>query len=86
MFKDDEFTRIPIRIQVALNRYLTSHIRPGHFLTAVLENNLVDAMSRADEECLTTLRDLVIFIYNEVPSKCWGSPEKVKKWINFETT
>lgn len=53
----------------------------GDFLRAVLENNLVDAVCRADHQNRDVLRELCLFIYNELPSQCWHSKEKVDAWI-----
>jgi len=52
----------------------------GDFLTAVLENNLKEAVLRADRENLLEIHTIVMFCYNELPGPCWGSPEKVKEW------
>jgi len=51
----------------------------GGFLTAVVENDL-SAVVKADPRSLSALPDLVRFVYCNLPSKCWGSPAKVKKW------
>ena len=53
----------------------------GDFLTAVLQNNLVEAIGRADEENQRDIVEIVGYLYWEIPSSCWGSPEKVAKWI-----
>jgi len=52
----------------------------GSFLTAVLSNNLTQACGRADDSNLRALPDIVRYCYNELPSDCWGSPEKVEAW------
>ena len=53
---------------------------PGDFLTAVLKNDLKEAIARADDINRDRLRNYVQFLYNEAPNQCWGSPEKVKAW------
>jgi hypothetical protein len=55
--------------------------RDRGFLRAVLENNLKEAAVRADDEAQACLVDIVLFIYNELPSICWGLPENVSAWI-----
>jgi len=65
----------------ALRRYANDHIQPGGFLTAVLSNDLKEAFGRADDENLVTLFEIVKYCYNELPANCWGSPEKVSKWL-----
>jgi len=66
----------------ALNRYVVGHVPTGDFLRAVLSNNLVDSFSHADDENLTAMQEIVKHIYFELPSRCWGSPEKVEAWLD----
>jgi len=72
---------IPVEMQGGLERYLFDRISPGHFLTAVLENNLREAFSRGDLENTRVLRNYVLFLYNDVPANCWGSRERVTEWL-----
>ncbi len=65
----------------ALLRYTEEHCKVGDFLTAVLENNLSEAVGRADDENLANLPAFVSYLYNEAPAPCWGSKEKVKAWL-----
>jgi hypothetical protein len=67
-------------IKGALERYLFAGIVPGHTLTAILSNNLTEALMRADEETRENLLPIVLHLYNELPGDAWGSPEKVKAW------
>ena len=68
-------------IKDALDEYATHGLQPGGFLTAVLENNLMEAVGRADDYNAHTLVDIIRYCYNDIPGLCWGSPEKVKTWI-----
>lgn len=68
----------------SLRRYIEDHAPVGYFLTRVLENNLSEAVGAADEENLKNLPAFVGYLYNEAPSQCWGSPEKVKAWLEPE--
>lgn len=52
----------------------------GDFVRAVLSNDLVEAVGRADAESMAALKAIVQYVYCELPSVCWGSPEKVKAW------
>ncbi len=72
---------IPQRILDGLSRYIKDHIPTGHFLHAVLTNDLTEAVGRADDECILALPAIVKWLYNEAPGTCWGSPEKVKQWL-----
>lgn len=64
-----------------LELYVKHGIQPGGFLTAVLENNLMESLGRADEENRYCLFQICQFIYNDIPASCHGSPEKVRQWI-----
>jgi len=72
---------IPQRMMGAIDRYVNQGIQPGHFLTAVISNDLKEALSRADEENLDNLSAYVSYFYNKAPSACWGSEEKMKAWL-----
>lgn len=74
---------IPERMQGGLIRYYNNRIQPGHFLTAVLENDLVEAVNRADHENVHLLKSYVMWLYNVPPGRPtgWGSPEAVADWL-----
>jgi len=78
----------PIREDLygALERYLNNGIMPGSFLTAVLQNNLCEAIGRADHMNQPNLHNIVGYIYNHLPSNSWGSPEKVKEYLDQLST
>ena len=72
---------IPVITKEALDRYVNDRISTGGFLHAVLADRLFDAVGRADKENLAALRDIVTYIYNELPGDCWGSAAKVHNWL-----
>ena len=72
---------IPKNTLAGLKRYVKDRIHPGGFLIAVLENNLRKSFGQADKENRKALFEIVCHCYNELPSICWGSPEKVKNWL-----
>ena len=76
---------IPQRFIGSLKRYSEAKIPCGHFLTAILENDLLDTINRADEDAIKIIPELVKYVYNELPMECWGSPEKVKSWLNCQS-
>ena len=80
MYKFQDYY-IPDRMMPGIERYVTYGIKPGDFLTAVIRNNLHDALSRADDENLQNLPAFVAYFYNEAPASCWGSPEKMNEWM-----
>jgi len=72
---------IPNYMMGAIDRYIHKRIPPGHFLTAVITNNLSEAVTRADDTNLSNLPAYVAYFYNEAPSLCWGSERTMKKWL-----
>src|SRR6185436_10059012 len=71
---------IPLRMMIPLQRWVEKGELPGHFLQAVLRNDLQEAVGRADEENLRNLPAFVGWLYNEAPGDCWGSDERVDGW------
>lgn len=69
-------------IRESLNRYIKHRIHAGGFLTAVLENNLMEAMGRADSVNRANLHEICKYIYNNLPRESWGSREKVQNYLN----
>jgi len=47
----------------------------GHFVNAVLDNDLRDAFARADEESEKALRNIVMWLYNVAPGSMDRDPE-----------
>lgn len=75
---------LPAHMRDVMQRYIENRLEPGGFLRAVLENDLVGSVMRADEINLERMYDYCLFLYNEAPSICWGSPEKVQAWLDRE--
>ena len=73
--------KIPQHMHGAIERYINHGILPGGFLTAVLENDLVGAVSRADHINKSMIPTYLEFFYRDIPSTCWGSVENVKTWV-----
>lgn len=61
--------------------YVRHGWQPGSFLTAVICNNLKQAVMCADDNNLSNLPAYVEFFYNHTPVGCWGSEEKMRNWI-----
>lgn len=72
---------IPSHMTDAIKLYVLHGIPPGSFLTAVLSNDLFEAVGRADDANQQALVGWVLFLYNYVPSGCKGSPEHYREWI-----
>lgn len=76
---------IPATTLRALDLYVNEHIQPGGFLYAVLTNDLFGAISRADTANGAAIRDICLYIYNELPSDCWGSRDVVDRYLAQKT-
>jgi hypothetical protein len=72
---------IPERMMDGIKRYIEHHIKPGSFLCAVIQNDLREAVGAADDENIANLPAYVGYFYNEAPSICWGSREKMEAWL-----
>ncbi len=72
---------IPRYMLDPLLRYIEHGEPPGDFLTAVICNDLFKACGRADDFNLANLPAYTAYLYNEAPSECWGSKEKMQAWI-----
>lgn len=62
-------------------RYARFGTPPGHFVQAVLRNDLFDALGRADKGNRAAIGDICSLVYNWIPNMSWGSPERVQRWI-----
>ena len=72
---------IPEHLRRAIDRYVEHGTPLGGFLTAVICNDLKGALGKADTVSRASLFDIVSYCYNEIPSDCWGSPEKMAAWM-----
>lgn len=77
--------KVPSHTIGSIDRYVNQRIPAGGFLTAVLENDFAGALSRADHINREALSDIMNYLHHEVPSECWGSPEKVEIWLSGRT-
>ena len=79
-----DWTMIPEHMRDAVRRYVEAHEPVGDFLTSVLSNDLSGAFLRADDANAAALGDYVRFLTWFAPSPCWGSPARVKAWLERE--
>jgi hypothetical protein len=73
---------IPATTISTLTDYVLEHIPTGPFLEAVLSNDLAKACATADHDNRAALFEIVLWINNNAPIACWGTPEKYKAWIH----
>lgn len=81
---NDQYSVIPEATREAMVEYVENRREPGGFLSAVICNNLINAVGRADKHNLLVLKEIVQWFYNVAPSCCFGSPEKMSSWLKNE--
>ena len=76
-----KYPEIPDHMLMALMQYRDVG-RPGRgFLKALLCNDLMGTLERADDVNVRILHEYGVFLYNEMPSDSWGSPGHYDAWI-----
>lgn len=76
----EKYGRIPASTIQALRNYEDYGISPGGFLSALLQDNLIEAAKLADQTSLNTLGAVVDYMFNEMDHECYGSKEKYQEW------
>jgi len=71
---------LPEGMRDSIVAYVEHGIPLGHFLDALLSNDFMGAVKRADEENLPALGNWGVYLYNYAPPRCFGSAEKVQAW------
>lgn len=67
----------PQGVRESLDAFVNVGRPVGDFLRAVLENDLREAIGRADHVNIRMLPHIVAYVRNEVPSAMWGSRDAV---------
>ena len=75
-----DYDALPTHMRQGAEDYIERGDQPGGFLFAVFVNDLVEAFARADEINAAAMPAWAEWLYNEAPSACWGSVEKVRAW------
>lgn len=81
MTNDEFYSAIPEMTMAALRAYRDERRPTGDFLYAVLRNDLMDAVSRADEENLAAIGVICTFVRCQMPAVAHGSRERVQEWM-----
>ena len=72
---------IPHYMVNGILQYFNEKIPPGGFLRAVLENDLMSAAGKADDNNSIILHVYTAFFYNHCPNDSYGSKEAVRAWL-----
>ena len=73
---------LPPKVRESLDRFAHYGVPTGGFLRAVLANDLRVTLILADEDNIQALPAICLYVYNCLPSECWGSREIVKQHID----
>lgn len=76
-----EASDVPPHLHDGLLNYILHGRATGGFLTAVLRNDLLGAVTRADIESTLGLKPLVMWLAEYAPSACWGSSANQEGWL-----
>jgi hypothetical protein len=73
--------QVPEQFHEPIINYI-AHRRPvGSFLEAVISNDFIKAVTRADEEALENIPAFAVFFIMWAPADCYGSRGAYWKWI-----
>ena len=84
LFKQAKKRGVPEATAHSLAEYVTKGRNVGGFLEAVLKNDLKESFNRADLDNRSALFKIVMFLYNDCPMNCWGSPKKYEEWEGLD--
>ena len=76
-----QYPTIPIHTLQVLYRYIDCKLQPGTFLVNVLSNDLKGAFDYADIHNEKVMKEIVKFVYFELPPESWGNEDRVNAWI-----
>jgi len=75
------YDKLPENFQAPVRAYVDRGEDPGDTILALLTNNLLDACCRLQPELLPRIKEIVLWLHWEVPSRCWGSSARVETWM-----
>ena len=73
--------KIPAITLHGIQQYVAAGTPGGHFLQALLTNDLAGVHSMADDENWAALRDILYYLNNCIPMECYGDNEAYEAWI-----
>ncbi len=72
---------MPRDTKAGIDIYVDRGVPTGAFLYAVLSNNLMETLTKADAHNKDSLQLICEYIRHFTPSLCHGSPERVSEWL-----
>jgi hypothetical protein len=75
------YDNIPPLVMEAMKRYAKEGSGVGDFLQAVIGNDFMDAIGRADDYSIRVLPAIASYIYMEFPAKSHGSRQVYRAWL-----
>ena len=78
-----EYINIPPATLQDIYMYVEKGRISSDFLTAVISNDLKGTFNKADIYNETVIKNILRFLWNQVPADCWGSVEKMQTWIKL---
>ena len=75
-----EVCGIPEHMRGGLERFFNDKLEPGHFLSAVIDNDLREAVLRADNVNRQHIPNYIEWLYNHAPAGSWGHYQAVAEW------
>jgi hypothetical protein len=86
MIDDDDLEKgleyVPEHLRAGLRRWIKFGVVPGHFLCAVLRNDLDGACRHGDDQSTAALKAIMGFLRRHAPAACHGSPERFQAWLS----
>ncbi len=79
IFDTEEFQTLPQAEQIRL--YVEEGRPVNHFLTFLIQNDLMRCVGRADQRNLEALQNYCTWFQSYAPPKCYGTKAKMDAWI-----
>jgi hypothetical protein len=71
-------------VQTAIESYYYHKFHPGGFVYALLCNDLVGAVLKADYWNAFEIKQIVLWLVQRMPPAAWGSKEVVDAWLKID--
>ena len=72
---------VPEHTVDGIEQYVEQRVPPGDFLQLVFSNDLFGCLGQADSRNQRAIFEICMWIYNNCPAACHGSPEIYANWL-----